>query len=56
MPTGWYGLICCICFEGLKPERCFVDGDGQAWDICAIGSCAHEAGMVNTVIADSNCK
>jgi hypothetical protein len=45
MPTGWYGLICCICFVGLTPETCAVDSDGQKWDACR-GECARDAGLV----------
>jgi hypothetical protein len=46
MPQGWYGLICCICFETLTPQQCFVDADGQKWDLCgsAEKSCAEQAG------------
>lgn len=44
MPSGWYGLICCICFEGLTPETCAVDKDGQKWDVHP-GQCATEAGL-----------
>ena len=37
-------LMCCICFEGLTPEQCFVDNEGTKWDICP-GQCAIDAGM-----------
>jgi hypothetical protein len=45
MPTGWYGLICSICFEGMMPEECFVE-DGQKWDVHP-GKCAEQAGFVD---------
>lgn len=27
-------LYCCICFEELTPETCFVDSAGDKWDKC----------------------
>jgi len=45
MPVGWYGLICGICFRGLTPDTCYVDSDGQKWDICP-GLCAQQAGLM----------
>jgi len=27
-------LYCCLCFCNLTPEACWVDGEGQKWDIC----------------------
>lgn len=44
MPEGWYGLICCICFEGLTSDECFVDHRGDKWDACK-GACAISAGF-----------
>lgn len=39
-PNGWYGLICCICFEHMEPEDCYVDTAGKRWDfhpgLCAV--------------------
>lgn len=43
MPSGWYGLICCICFTGLTPDDCAVDWRGDKWDTCK-GACAIGAG------------
>lgn len=40
-----FGLMCCICFEGLTPETCAVDGNGEKWDVCP-GQCAMDAGLV----------
>lgn len=42
MPTGWYGLICCICFGELTPEECYVDEHGDRWDFHP-GDCAVQA-------------
>ena len=39
-------LMCCICFEGLTPEKQFVDNHGDMWDVCK-GQCAIDAGMVD---------
>jgi hypothetical protein len=46
MPSGWYGLICAICFEGLTPEQCFVDEHSDRWDVHP-GDCAVQAGLVD---------
>jgi len=27
-------LYCCICFQTLTPDECWVDGDGVKWDLC----------------------
>ena len=27
-------LYCCLCFEDLTPEECWVDEEGQGWDVC----------------------
>lgn len=27
-------LYCCICFVDLEPETCYVDQEGQRWDMC----------------------
>jgi hypothetical protein len=27
-------LYCCLCFKTLTPEECWVDEEGQRWDIC----------------------
>lgn len=27
-------LFCCLCFEDLTPEECFVDAEGVKWDMC----------------------
>lgn len=45
MPHGWYGLICCICFESLTKDTCAMDPNGILWDACR-GDCAHDAGVV----------
>jgi hypothetical protein len=45
MPEGWYGLICCICFEGLAPEECYVDEYDKVWDVHP-GECAEQAGLL----------
>ena len=34
-------LYCCLCFETLTPEECFVNGDGVKWDMC------RECGEIN---------
>lgn len=39
-----FGLLCCICFEFLTPDRCHVGLDGQKWDVCP-GQCAIDAGI-----------
>lgn len=44
MSSGDFGLMCCICFEGLTLARCVVDEEGQRWDVCK-GRCAKEAGI-----------
>lgn len=46
MPTGWYGLICAICFGGLTPEECYVDEHGDRWDLHP-GVCASAAGLTD---------
>ena len=46
MPTGWYGLICAICFEGLTVEECYVDEHGDRWDLHP-GECAVLAGCAS---------
>jgi len=38
-----YGLFCCVCFEGLTPEKCAEDGEGR-WNVCK-GECAEDAGI-----------
>lgn len=43
-PIGWYGFICCICFNGLTEDTCFVDSNGDKWDVCS-GKCAEDAGF-----------
>lgn len=43
-----WGLMCCICFNGLTPETCVVDEDGQKWDICK-GQCAIDAGIIELI-------
>lgn len=27
-------LYCCLCFDTLTPEECWVDADGVKWDLC----------------------
>lgn len=45
MTVGYpWGLMCCICFNGLTSETCVVDEDGQKWDVCK-GQCAIDAGI-----------
>jgi hypothetical protein len=39
-----FGLMCEICFSGLKPEDCAEDVNGDKWDICK-GQCATDAGI-----------
>jgi hypothetical protein len=39
-----WGLFCCICFNGLTPEQCAEDSEGNKWDICK-GECAKDAGI-----------
>lgn len=43
MPTGYYGTLCCICFEPLTEQTCGVDIDGNRWDACP-GACLFESG------------
>jgi len=43
MPDPRYGLFCCICFVGMKPEDCYVDEYGDAWDFHR-EECAEKAG------------
>lgn len=45
-----YGLMCEVCFTGLTPDRCAVDTNGDAWDVCA-GDCARQAGIVERRLA-----
>lgn len=54
MPTGWYGLICCVCFEGLTSETCAVDAEGVKWDVCP-GQCSKDIGLEEGNTACFNC-
>jgi hypothetical protein len=27
-------LYCCLCFETLTPDECWVDEQGDKWDVC----------------------
>lgn len=40
-------LMCCICFKWLWPQECFLDANGDTWDICGTGPCAEQAGYVD---------
>lgn len=42
-------LMCCICFQGLTPEKCAIDHEGQIWDVCK-GNCALESGLIGTPV------
>jgi hypothetical protein len=42
----FFGPMCCICFAPLTIETAWKDADGQAWDLCATGTCAREAGAL----------
>lgn len=39
-----FGLMCCVCFEGLTEENCAQDTDGVKWDVCK-GKCATDTGI-----------
>lgn len=26
-------IMCCICFYYMQPDECWVDADGQGWDL-----------------------
>jgi hypothetical protein len=45
-----YGLMCEICYAALTPDRCAVDANGDAWDVCA-GDCARQSGIVERRVA-----
>lgn len=41
-------LYCCLCFETLTPDECYVDAAGVKWDVC-VECAAHEALAVPAV-------